>query len=69
MRSNWKLEGAILVEEIKPHQIDVLGDALNPAELVEPEMAQLGEFLERWPNYRSLFQFELEFLKLGGALE
>ncbi len=67
MLTNWKLEGAILVEEIELHVVDVLGNTLDIRQPIEPEVPKLLKFSLRSFDYRLII--ELEALKLGGALE
>ena len=67
MLTNWKLEGAILVEEIELHVVDVLGNTLDIRQPIEPEVPKLLKFSLRSIDYRLII--ELEALKLGGALE
>jgi len=67
MLTNWKLEGAILVEEIELHVVDVLGNTLDIRQPIEPEVPKLLKFSLRSIDHRLII--ELEALKLGGALE
>jgi len=69
MLTNWKLEGAILVEEIELHVVDVLGNTLDIRQPIEPEVPKLLKFSLRKSDFRLIGLFELEALKLGGALE